>query len=233
MRTLFSDRWFLGGMVWFAALIVGLQVYGGAYRAEFTGHADEAAHFVSALLVRDYLGLSPLPAPMPWAAQYYLHYPLVAIGQWPPGYYIAQALWWLVFPVSRATALWLNIGMALSGMTVFYVLARRIRPGWPVIATGTLLLCTRVVQEANATVMADLPSLVAALIVLWTLTRLAEEPDGWRLAGVAAALGVALFVKGTGVALLVAPVLLAAAGGWWRRLPLGRIALIAAGAGLP
>jgi len=233
MRTLFSDRWFLGGMVWFAAIIVGLQVYGGAYQAEFTGHADEAAHFVSALLVRDYLGQWPLPDPMPWAVQYYLHYPRVAIGQWPPGYYIAQALWWLVFPVSRATALWLNIAMALAVMALFYVLARRIRPGWPVIAAGTLVLCSRVFQEANATVMADLPSLVAALAVLWTLTRLAEEPGGRHLAGIAAALGAALFVKGTGVALLLAPVLLATAGGWWRRLSLGRIVLIAVGAGIP
>jgi len=229
MRTLFSDRFFLGGMILFAVTIVGLQVYGGAYQAEFTGHPDEAAHFVSSLLVRDYIGQWPLPDAMPWATQYYIHYPKVAIGHWPPGYYVALALWWLVFPVSRTSALWLNIAMALMGMAMFYDLARRIRPGWPSIIAGLLLLWTPVVQEANAMVMADLPSLVAALAVFWTLTRLLEEPGELRLLGVVAALGVALFVKGTGVGLLAAPVGAFVLSGLWKQLPLGRTALILGG----
>ena len=54
-------------MALFATIVAGLQVYGGAYRAEFNSHADEAAHFVSALLVRDYQG--QWPDPVPWAAQ--------------------------------------------------------------------------------------------------------------------------------------------------------------------
>ena len=63
---------------------------------------------------------------------------------------MVQALWWLVFPVSRASALWLNIGMALLGMAIFHLVARRIRPGWPAVFAGVLLLWTRVVQESNA-----------------------------------------------------------------------------------
>ena len=83
-------------MVIFGVLIVGLQIYGGAYQAEYDGHPDEAAHFVSSLLVRDYIGQWPWPDPLPWAIQYYIHYPKVAIGHWPPGYYIIQAGWWLL-----------------------------------------------------------------------------------------------------------------------------------------
>ena len=56
-------------MALLATIVAGLQVYGGAYRAEFNSHADEAAHFVSALLVRDYLSQWPPPDPVPWAAQ--------------------------------------------------------------------------------------------------------------------------------------------------------------------
>jgi hypothetical protein len=231
LRALLSDRFFLGGMVVFAVIGIGLQVYGGAYQAEFTGHADEPAHFVSSLLVRDYLGQLP-PDPMPWAVQYYMHYPKVAIGHWPPGYYLAQAVWWLVFPVGRASALWLNIGMLLVTMVFFYVLARRIRAGWALIVTGALLLCTRIVQEACAMVMADLPSLVAGMAVLWTLTRLLEEPGLWRFLAVVMALGGTLLMKGTGVALLLALVVVLTVDGLWKKLPLGKTVSILAGGGI-
>lgn len=220
-------------MALFVSIVIGLQVYGGAYRAEFTGHPDEAAHFVSSLLVHDFLTQWPPPDPMPWAAQYYIHYPKVAIGQWPPGYYIVQALWWFVFPVSRASALWLNIAMAASVMAMYYLLARRIRPGWPVLFTGVLFLLTPVVQQANAMVMADLPSLAAGMVVLYVLTRLLEEPGAKLLWALAAALTAAMAVKGTGAALLAAPFAALAAGGAGKRLRLGRTAVILAAAGIP
>ena len=40
--------------------------------------------------------------------------------------------------------------MALLGMAIFHLLARRIRSGWPAVFAGVLLLWTRVVQESNA-----------------------------------------------------------------------------------
>lgn len=233
MRTLLSDRFFLGAMALFTGIIVGLQLYGGAYPAEFTGHPDEAAHFVSALLVRDYIALWPPVDPMPWAVQYYIHYPKVAIGHWPPGYYVLQALWWLILPIGRASALWLNIVMGSLTMAIFYLLARRIRPGWPILITGTLLLLTPVVQEAHAMVMADLPSLLVGIIVLWLLTRLLEEPGSRRLWFLAAALAASMAVKGTGAALFAAPLLAILASGVGKRLRLDRTALIGAIVGMP
>jgi hypothetical protein len=228
-ESLRRDPLLLAAVAGAALLVAGLQIYGGAYSAEFTGHADEAAHFVSSLLVRDYLGLWPPPAPLPWAREYYLHYPKVAIGHWPPGYYIVQALWWLLFPVSRASALWLNVAMSAVSAAIFYVLARRIRPGWPAAAALLLLLIAPVVQESNGMVLADLPALLAALIVLWTLTRLLEDPGPRRMIWVAVALAVALAVKGTGAALCAAPVLAVTAAGVFSRLRLGRTLWILAG----
>lgn len=228
MRDLFSDWRFLAAMALFTAIVAGLQVYGGAYQAEYNAHADEAAHFVSALLVRDYIGQWPPPDPLPWAARYYIHYPKVGIGQWPPGYYISQALWWLVFPVSRASALWLHLAMTQLGMVFFYLLARRIQPGWPPVVAGVLLWWTRIVQESYETLLSDLFALVAALAVLWLLTRLIEGPGTRRLLGVVGGLGWALAIKGTGVALLAAPLLALAASGRGSRLrPLRAVAIFA------
>lgn len=74
-------------MTLFAAIIAGLQAFGGAYQAEFTGHADEAAHFVSALMVRDYAGLWPRLAPAPAVALSALFwFPFTVYRQQPDGF---------------------------------------------------------------------------------------------------------------------------------------------------
>lgn len=233
MRRLLSARYFLAAMALFIAIVAGLQFYGGAYMAEFTGHPDEAAHFVSSLMVRDYFAQWPPVNPVPWAGQYYLHYPKVAIGQWPPGYYLLQAVWWLVFPIGRASALWLNIVMAAGVMALYYVLAHRLRPGWPILFTGVLLLFTPVVQEACAMVMADLPALLAGIVVLFLLTRLLEEPGTAQLLLVTAALAAAMAIKGTGSALVLAPVAAILFSGVWKQLRLVKVAFILAAVAVP
>lgn len=207
-------------MALFAVIIVFLQVYGGAYEAEFDAHPDEAAHFVSSLLIRDYIGQWPLPDPLSWAARYYIHYPKVAIGHWPPGYYIVQAAWWLLFPPGRASAMWLNIVMGLVSMGLFLAVARRIRNSWPAVVAGVAFLFLPVIQEAHAQVMADLPALLCAMWLLWSLTRLMEDPRRVFVVSVLAALAGALIVKGTGVALAAAPVIAVGLSGVWRRIRL-------------
>jgi len=57
-------------------------------------------------MVYDYLAGVPKENPLAWAENYYLHYPKVAIGQWPPGYHVMEALWSLVWGPSRASAIW-------------------------------------------------------------------------------------------------------------------------------
>ena len=41
---------------------------------------------------------------MAFAENYYLHYPEVAMGHWPPGFYLLQAVWTLLFPTQRGLA---------------------------------------------------------------------------------------------------------------------------------
>jgi len=115
-------------------LIFGLQIAGGAYAAEFNGDPDEAAHFVSGLMAHDYLAAIPLANPIVWAEQYYLHYPKVAIGHWPPGFYIVEALWWLIVSPSRGSALCLQAALAAIAGLVFYRLARTLAPPWLALA---------------------------------------------------------------------------------------------------
>jgi hypothetical protein len=208
-------------------LTTGLQWCGGAYEAEFCGAADEPAHLVSSLLVRDYVGVWPPPDPMPWAINYYLHYPKVALGHWPPGYFVLQAGWWLLFPPGRVSAMLFNAVAANAAALLFYVLASRIRPGWPALLCSGLLLVSPLLQQAAAQMMSDLPSLGASLAALLLLTRFIEQPSNRRLVAAVGAMAAALLIKGTAVALLPAAALAIAADRSWRRFRLAPLWLVA------
>lgn len=228
-----ADRLFWPAAFLFATVILGFLYFGGAFTAEFSGAADEPSQFVTSLMVHDYIGLRPHPAPRPWAEQYYIHYPKVAFGHWPPGYHLLQSVWWFAFPPGRVSAMFLNAALALAASLLFYVLVRRIRPGWPAVAATLLLLAAPVTQQALAQTMAELPCLLCALCTLWSLTRLLERPDPRYLATLVVSIGAALLMKGTGVALVPGALLAVLASGIWKRLPARLVAGIILAISLP
>src|SRR5688572_12835379 len=81
----------LSAALMFLALALALQIVRGSYHDEFNGSPDEPAHFVTGLMVRDYVANGLPGSPMAFARDYYLHYPKVAFGQWPPILYVVQA----------------------------------------------------------------------------------------------------------------------------------------------
>ena len=99
------------------AVVVALQWTHGAYQAEFGAHPDEAAHYVTGLMIRDYIAAGMPGHPMAYTQNYYNHYPKVALGNWPPLFYcnpggmdapvlggalVRAALWW------RSSHAWLR-----------------------------------------------------------------------------------------------------------------------------
>src|SRR5687767_8633035 len=92
-----SSRIALWLIVWFVAfdLAFDWQKAGGDYESEFGAHPDEAAHYVTGLLVRDAMATLPSciaersrAALGPYrgkdvAGGFYEHYPKVALGVWP------------------------------------------------------------------------------------------------------------------------------------------------------
>ena len=206
---------------------------GGAVDAEFSGAPDEPAYFVTSLMMRDYIGLWPHPPPLDWAIQYYIHYPKVAIGHWPPGHFLLQSLWWLLFVPSRESAMWFNAATALAAATLFYTWARRIGPAWWLPAGCALLLLAPLTQQAMAQTMADLTTLLSGIAVLCTLTRLIESASLRRLLALLAALAAALLIKPSAITLVPGCLLALTVAGVWRQLrfsPILSAAVAVAGA---
>ncbi|MCS6951811.1 MAG: glycosyltransferase family 39 protein [Bryobacterales bacterium] len=189
----------------FFLLVFGLQWAGGAYRADFTGHPDEAAHFVTGLMVRDYIAAGAPAAPRAYAENYYFHYPKVAIGHWPPFFYVVQAVWMLFLPPSRFTIILLMTSIAAASAWFLYSELRRRVPELTALFTGAVFVLLPLVQAHTGMVMAEMLVALLGLLASIRFTRYLERGRGRDalLFGLLAAL--AILTKPIGVVLAAVP----------------------------
>jgi hypothetical protein len=195
--------------------VVTLQVLGGAYASGFGGYPDEPAHLVTALMVRDFLAGQDFLHPWQFAQEYYLHYPKVAIGHWPPVFYGALGTWFLIVGASRGAAITFIAIVAATTASVIYFAGKRLIGRWAGVLAAVLLIASPVVQESSARVMTE--HLVTLGMLVSTLcfarfARTARIGDGLGFGIVAA---VAILTHGNAWALgLVPGVTIALTNGW-------------------
>ena len=188
----------------FLAVVLLFQRLDGAYESEFGSHPDEAAHYVTGLMIRDYLASGLHGSPMAYADNYYKHYPKVALGNWPPVFYLVQAPWMLVFGPGRVSALCLMAALAAMMATVLFNTIR-MEFGGIIAATGILIFISLpLVQKYSGMVMDEM---LTSLFMFGAICFLGKFLDHGRAAdavgfGVCAALSI--LTKGTGGALVLA-----------------------------
>jgi hypothetical protein len=178
------------------SLCLGVQVgslwLSGGFRAEFGAHPDEPSHFITGLMVRDYLAAGAPSGAMRFAENYYVHYPKVALGHYPPLLYIVEAAWMLVFPPWRISLLLLEALLLATSATLLYFSVRRESGALALVAVPILLILTPVVQYCAGMVMQEVLCLLLAIAaVLWWSRYL--ESQRWQHAawfGVAASLAI-------------------------------------------
>jgi hypothetical protein len=198
------------------ALALGtvLQNASRCYDADFSGHPDEPSHFVTAIMLSQYLA-DPLQSPLPFAERYYLQYPRVAIGHWPPLGYAIQGAWAMVFGSSRSAALVLMLLYAAVSACLIYELI------WPgcgrLLGAGAAIawLANTHVQAGYQQVMLDVPGVAFCLAALLAWRRYMERPGWQRSLMFGAAAGCALLVKQTAIVLALVPVLAVLVGRRW------------------
>ena len=191
----------LAALPGYLAAVILLQSTSGAFRAAFGGYPDEPSHYLSGLLVHDWL-LSCGPAKA-FAAGYYLHLPYFAVGYWPPLFYLLEAAWMTLFGTGRPALLILAAGIsALWAATLFHLL--RPRAGtWPAAAVGLAFLLLPAVEWSNRLVMTDTFYGLLCLWALVTLGRLLEAPSWSASFAFGLLAGCALLAKHNSVFLLL------------------------------
>ena len=203
----------------FAALlgsVVILQVLGGAYASGFGGYPDEPAHLVTSLMVRDFLAGLDFRHPWQFAQQYYYHYPKVAIGVWPPVFYGALGIWFLIFGASRGSAMMFIAIVAATTASVIYFTGKRLIGRWAGVLAAVLFIASPLVQESSARVMSEHLVTLGMLVSTLCFARFVRTErigDGLAFGTVAA---VAILTHGNAWALgLVPGITLALTNRWY------------------
>lgn len=191
----------------FFITVVVLQWLGGAFYGEFGAHPDEAGHYITGLMVRDYIAAFLPTSPMEFAENYYIHYPKVAFGHWPPFFYIVQAAWTLLFTPSRFSMLLLMALLTTLLAATVYEVIRTEYGSMMGIGAGLLLVFLPLIQEYSGMVMAEI---LVALLSFWAVLyfgRFLNEERWQDAVGFGVIASLTIMTKLTGLALALVPLL--------------------------
>lgn len=189
----------------FTGLTLGLQWAAGAYSSEAAHFADESAHFITALLIRDYVTSGFSETPIHYAQRYYVHYPKIAFGMWPPLFHLVLGAWLVPTPDGRVSAL-LLMGLVLaSAAFVLYWCLHDEYGRMAGIFVGMLLICLPLSQKLTNCIMADTLVMLLGVLSALALSRFLamSKPRYAVLMGVAIGLG--CMTKGNSMGALLAP----------------------------
>ncbi len=191
----------------------------GGFASDLGGDPDEAAHAVTSLMLHDYVDSGLGQHPMRFAKAYYADFPRVALGHYPPMYYVLAVPLLLVHTSVNTLLIFQALTLSLLAMLTFQVGCRFLKPLTAAIASFSVVLlpiALKLTLHVMSDILLALFCLWAALLWAWYL-RAPSVKRALVWGGVATA---AILTKGSGMGLcLVPPVATLLCGKW--RLALG------------
>lgn len=176
----------------------------GALDSDLGGDPDEAAHAVTSLMVRDYLVDELGQHPMKFARTYYDHFPRVALGHFPPFFYLIAGMWLLPFCAVKALFVLQSALLALLAALTFHV-GRRFLSVWGAALASVLGCALPVSLKLVQIIMSDIMLAVLCLFasILWAdylRVPTLKKSISWGFVAAAAVL-----TKGSGMLLCLLP----------------------------
>jgi len=194
----------IGVFLLLLALAVLLQWAAGTFSSEMAHYPDEGAHYVTSLMVRDYVASGFPGKPVAFAERFYVRFPKIAFGAWPPLFHLVLGAWLLPVPDGRnGVFLMMALIMAMTG----YLLYRSLRPvaGWAAgLLIAVLLVLLPVNQALTSTVMADSLIMLIELAAAMLIARWLKSGANWDAIWVGIVVGLACTSKGSGMAAILA-----------------------------
>lgn len=204
----------------FIVAFLGLQFRQNAFSSDLGGDPDEAAHAVTALMVHDYLWHAPGTSPMAFANQYYAAFPKVALGHYPPGYYLTAATA-LSFWCDPRDLIVLQSLLIAALAIASWLFARRwitAGDGWLALFPSLILLFQNEVVRVGCHVMADFQLAVLVFAALWAWQSYLNLPSYRSSLSFGLLASAAILTKGTAMGLACVPILTLIMDRRWRDL---------------
>jgi len=197
-----------------ALLFVGcflLHWRAGTLHSEFGRYQDEGMHYVTGLLLHDFVTSGQWSAPMRFTEQFYLHFPKVGLGNWPPGFESLQAVWTLIFGVSRVSLLLcMFLLTALLAFAVYRAAAAWFGVCYALLA-ASLVIAAPLTQEQAAMVMAEILLALTSFLAMLAFTRFLKWERTFDALAFAFWTVAAILTKGNGwLVVFIVPIVLLA-----------------------
>lgn len=188
------------------APVLALQASNRAYTSDLGAHADEAAHLVTGLMIRDYLAgpLWRLESPAAFAKATYERFPKIALGHYPPVFYLVEGVWLLPFR-TRTMALMLCALITAIAAALVIRLALPLTGPPGAVAAGLAFCWIQPVQTYSAIIMSDLMLVAWCLAALLAWRRFDQTRQGKDALFFGACATAAILTKGSGMALALVP----------------------------
>lgn len=147
----------------------------GIRRGEFDYNVDEAQHAVTGLFVADAFRDLPLRHPIQYAYRYYAQYPAVAIVHWPPLFYIAEGLSFLLLGSSALAARLTVLLFALLLLYQWFRLVEDLQDSYTAAVSTAILALLPLLLLFEKTVMLEVPSLALAVAAIRSWIKYLNE----------------------------------------------------------
>ncbi len=191
-------------LIIFAATLL-LQWASGAHSGALGAEPDEAAHYVTGVMVRDYIARGLPGNPITFAKDFYVHYPRVAFGLWPPLFHMLSGVWMLAFGTDRMSIMFMLAALTAIWAFILYRIGRPVLGTSGAAISAFVLVFLPTTQSSTSAVMLDI---LLAVMMLLSIAAYARYLESERTAdafifGLCAA--VALLVKYNALALALLP----------------------------
>src|SRR5208282_6513547 len=130
---------------------------------EFSINVDESFHACTGLFVASFLHDLPLRHPVAYSYLYYAHYPAVNLIAYPPVFYIAEGIMFLLFEPSVVTARLTVLLFAVVGLCFWFRLVAELQNEITAAITTVLLAFLPAVLLYEKAVMLEIPALSLGL----------------------------------------------------------------------
>jgi len=138
---------------------------------EFSYNVDETQHAVTGLFVADLIRDHPLSHPKQYTYEYYAQYPaLSGVLHWPPLFYVAEGIFFLILGPTVVAARLAILFFALFALTCWFLLVRELQNDWAAALSTALLGALPSILLFEETVMLEIPVLAwcLAATLFWT-----------------------------------------------------------------
>lgn len=198
--------------------------------------SDEGSHFLNAYLIWSYVTTAFGQNPMQYATDFYVHYPKISIGHWPPLYYAFLSLFFFILPHATFPFMLVNLLIgALPALLVARITRQVLGMPWALLA-AIAYVCMPVTINNTLRLMLDQALVGLCVLAAMQWSGYTQQPTLRRGLTYAALTSAAILVKGNGWLLGVFPFFhIALTGRWqillnWRTYVSGFAALAIVGA---